>query len=350
MKNLTAIVLVSISLFSCKQEKTKTVVNPETGKTETVVIPENAENMDTVPKADYAIKDSAGVYTQKFNLEKGQTYPFVSYQKNVTLMTDPSGKSLTGTQETTDEMSFKVNDMVNGIYDITINLSAKRIASSSNGQTKVVDTKLSAPAAAELKSVWSINKAMTGTTLNMKMDSEGKIISITGFEPIYKKVEAAVASSIKDPKQKAQFSAGLKQSFNEKSISEQFSKNLLLLPKNGVKIGQSWTKSENLSPDGKLKLTTTYTLAKVENGVAEIRTKGGVPLKSDKMTQQGITQTMSIEGSQSGLLKYDAITGWILTGTENMTTMQKETVSDGKKSQSMTQKSTITASVNPSYK
>lgn len=350
MKKLTALALLSITLLSCKQEKTKTVVNPETGKTETVIIPENAEVLDTIAKANYAIKDSAGIYTQKFNLEKGKTYPFVSYQKNVTMVTDPSGKSLTGTQETTDEMSFKVNEITNGIYDIIINLEAKRIASSSNGQTKVVDTKLSAPASAELKSIWSINKAMTGTTLKMKMDSKGKIISISGFEPIYKKVEAAVASSLKDPKQRSQFSAGLKQSFNEKSISEQFSKNLLLLPAKGVKIGQSWTKSENLSPDGKLKLTTTYTLAKVENGIAEIRTKGGVPLKSDKMTQQGVTQTMSLQGSQKGVLKYDALSGWILTGTENMVTTQKETISDGSKTQSMTQKSTITASVNPSYK
>lgn len=350
MKKLTAFALLSIALVSCKKENTNTVINPETGKSETVVVPATDQAPGSVPESQYAIRDSAGVYTQSFNLEKGKTYPFVSYQKNVTTMTDPSGKSVSGTQETTDEMSFKVNDEKDGVYDITINLAAKRITSSANGQSRIVDTKLAAPATQELKSVYDINKAMTGTTLNMKMNKEGKIISITGFEPIYQRVQKAIGATLKDPAQKAQFSEGLKKSFNEKTISEQFSKNLLLLPKNGVKVGQSWTKSENLSPNGNLKLTTTYTLAKVENGIAEIRTKGGVPPKSEKMTREGITQSMTLQGTQTGVLKYDAVTGWILTGTENMTTTQKETVSDGKQSQSMTQKSIITASVNPSYK
>ena len=110
MKKFTAIALLAITLVACKKEtKTITKVDPETGKTITVEVPViNSDSLKVeTPQAEvFAIKDSLGVYKQTFKLEKGETYPLVTYQKDVQTMTAPDGKSQSGTSEMTDEMSF----------------------------------------------------------------------------------------------------------------------------------------------------------------------------------------------------------------------------------------------------
>ncbi|MCB4235496.1 DUF6263 family protein [Kaistella anthropi] len=232
--------------------------------------------------SNVAIKDSMGVYKQTFQLEKGKTYPLITYQKDVQTMTAPDGKTQSGTSETTDEMSFLVNNFENGIYDITINLLGKRNSQSANGKSIVVDTKLAEPKEEQLKMMWKVNKALVGNKLNLKMDQYGKVISITGFDPIYSKVKASVGSVIKDAKQKTAFANSFKESFNEKVLKDQFSKNLILIPAKGAKIGEKWSESENATPDGKIKLTTNYILKSVDNGVATIAVNGGIPKKATK--------------------------------------------------------------------
>lgn len=288
-----------------------------------------------------------GIYKQTFVLEKGKTYPLTTYQKDVQTMTAPDGKSQSGTSETTDEMSFLVNNFENGIYDITINLLGKRNSQSANGKSIVVDTKLAEPKEEQLKMMWKVNKALVGNKLNLKMDQNGKVISITGFDPIYSKVTASVGSVIKDAKQKTAFANSFKESFNEKVLKDQFSKNLILIPAKGAKIGDKWSESENATPDGKIKLTTNYILKSVDNGVATIAVNGGIPKKSDKKTQQGVTRSMSSELSQNGIITLDQNTGWIKNQTISVKTTQTETLSDGKQSQSMKSVSNSTVVVNP---
>ena len=352
MKKFTAIALLAITLVACKKEtKTVTKVDPETGKTITVEVPvTNSDSLKVeTPQAEvFAIKDSLGVYKQTFKLEKGETYPLVTYQKDVQTMTAPDGKSQSGTSEMTDEMSFTVNDLKDGIYDITINLTGKRNSQSANGKTVAIDTKQAEPKDEQLKMMWKVNKALVGNKLNLKMNESGKVLSITGFDTIYNKIAASVGPAIKDAKEKAGFVNSFKQSFNEKMLKDQFTKNLLLIPAKGAKIGDKWSQSENATPDGKIKLTTTYTLKSVDDGIAKIAVSGGIPKKSDKQTKEGVTRSMSSELSQNGTITLDQKTGWVKNQNIAVKTTQTETLSDGKQSQTMKSVSNSTVVVNPS--
>jgi hypothetical protein len=348
MKNIAVIALISIALVSCKKETTKiTKVDPKTGKTITVEVP-----TDSITKVaeNAAIKDSAGVYKQTFKLEKGKTYPLTTYQRDVKTMSDPQGKTITGTSEATDEMSFTVNDIKNNIYDITLNLIAKRNSQTSQGKTIVVDTKQAIPKEDDLKMIWNINRALTSNKLNMKMDLKGNVISITGFEPVYTKVSTAVGTLVKDANQKASVVASLKESFNEKVLKDQFTKNLTIIPKKGAKVGEKWTNTENADPNGKIKVTSNYILKSVGNGVAEIGVTGGIPKKTDKQAQGPMTHSISTELVQNGTIKFDENTGWITNQNITVKTTQEETISDGKQSQSMKSVSNSSVMVNPSAK
>ena len=129
-------------------------------------------------------------------------------------------------------------------------------------------------------------------------------------------------------------------------LKEEFSAGINILPKKGVKLGESWTISENIDPEGKVKSNITYTLNKIENGVAEVSVTGNIPAKSNKQTQNGITMTMSVEGSQNGTLKIDENSGWVLSSKMNIKTTNKQTMTDGKRTETMTAVSESTVSVN----
>jgi hypothetical protein len=352
MKNILAIAFISLALYSCKKDtKTITKTDPKTGKTITVEVPiKDSTSTETTIAKNFAIKDSLGIFKHSFNLEKGKTYPLVTYQRDLQEITDPTGKKVSGISEATDEMSFTINDFKNNVYDITINLLSKRNSQTANGKTTVVDTKQAMPQEDQLKMMWTINKALTGNKLNMKMDNAGKVLSITGFEPVYKRVSTATSSIIKDAKQRQGFLINFKQNFDEKVLKNQFSKNLSIMPAKGVKIGEKWSVSENASQDGAVKLITNYTLKNVDNGVAEISVNGGIPLKSDEKKQDGVTHTMSTQLSQIGTIKLDRNSGWVKNQNISVKTNQKEGISDGKKSQVMTSVSTSSVMINPSSK
>ena len=349
MKKITAIAILSIALISCNKEtKTVTKFDPKTGKTITVEVP--VTDSTTVKKelAEIsAIKDSAGIYKQTFKLVKGQTYPLVTLQKDAQTVTAPDGKTQNGTSQNKDEMSFTVNNFENGIYDISINLLGKRNEQTANGKTIAIDSKLAEPKEDQLKMMWKMNKALVGNKLNMKMTDNGKVLSVTGFEPIYSKVSSTIGTVIKDPKQKDAFVKNFKESFNEKVLKDQFSKNLTLIPTKGVKIGEKWTETENATPDGRVKISTTYTLKSVGNGNAVISVAGGIPRKSEKKSQEGITRNVSSELSQNGTITLDANTGWIKNQNISVKTMQSETLSDGKQSQTMKSVSNSSVMINP---
>ncbi|WP_144282167.1 DUF6263 family protein [Chryseobacterium echinoideorum] len=348
MKKIFALAIISLAVVSCKKETaTITKVDPKTGKTITVEVP--ADSVKEV-KADAAIKDSAGIFKQTFKLEKGKTYPLTTYQRDTKTMTDPEGKSMSGSSESTDEMSFTVNDIKGNVYDMTINLISKRNSQSAQGKTIVVDTNQPIPKDDNLKMIWNVNKALTGNKLNMKMDTSGKVISITGFDAVYTKISDALKNIVKDANQRASVVASLKETFNEKVLKDQFEKNLSVIPKKGVKIGEKWTTSESADEAGKIKVTSNYALKSVGNGVAEISITGGIPKKTEKQSQNGINHSMSSELQQNGTIKFDQNTGWIQNQNISVKTTQVETISDGKESKSMKSVSNSSVMVNPSSK
>ncbi|WP_312768066.1 DUF6263 family protein [Epilithonimonas sp.] len=347
MKKITALALIAITLTACKKEtKTVTRVDPKTGKTETVTIEVSPEEA-AKPKA---IADSSGIYKQKFILEKGITYPLVSYQREIQQLTSPDGKTVSGTSETTDEMSITVNDFKDNIYDLTLNMVGKRMSTTANGKTVAIDTKKEAPKEENLRMDYIVSKGLAGNKLNVKMDVYGNIKSITGFEAVQNNLRKSIAGTVKDTKQQDAFVESFKAGFNEEMMKEQLSKNLKLIPSKGAKIGEKWTTSEDIDPSGKLKQTLTFTLVKVEDGKAEISVTGVIPTKSDKQSQNGMTHSMTMGGSESGKIIIDENTGWLLNQNLSVKTNQKETLSDGKQTQSMTKNSTTSIIINPSYK
>lgn len=348
MKNIY-IALAITALFSCnKENKTAEKTDSKTGKNTTVE--SSTPSSDTTLQENVqtlAISDSLGIYRQKLHLEIGKVYPFTTHQKDISTTKMPDGKSQSITRESTDVIEFKPVQLQNGVYDIDIHFVSKKTSQNGMGMSQTVDTKTPAPKDEGLKNRWSIDKAMTGNILKMKMKENGEIISIKGFEEVYKKIQNTIASLTKEKEQQKAVSEQIKASFNEKVIREQFAKNIFVFPKKGVKIGGTWSHSENASADGKIKLTSNYTLKKVEGNIAEITVSGGIPKQSNKATQQGITQTVSSELSQNGSYQFDTQSGWLKHQKVTVKISDSQSFSDGNKTESMSNTTVTTVTVNP---
>lgn len=340
IKKILTIAVLGVVLVSCNGKKEANKENNTANKENSV----SEKGGDS--KLPAAISDSMGVYKIKFRLEKGKTYPFVSNQKDVMSMKDPSGQAIEESQEVTDKYSFLINDFSNGVYDITVKLDDKVNKIKTGGKDYLIDIKSAEPKEDMLKAMWNVNKALVGNTLNVKMKETGEIVSVSGFETIYRNVEKRVQELTKDAKKTVAFIQGFKQGFGEKSFKAQLEKNLNVLPKKGVKLGEKWTETENLSPDGKLKHTTSYTLTKVDRAEAQITIEGGIPKTSKSQKEANFTQSLTIDGTQKGAVVLDATSGWIKNSKQEVKTTQTQTITDGKRTQSQTQTSTSVLSIN----
>ncbi len=344
-----ALVLSSVlSITSCKKD-TKTVqrVDPKSGKVTNVEVPIGTENSTSTTVAKPAIVDSAGVFYQSFKLTPGKKYPFTTVQKETKTMTGPDGKSQSISVESVDEMDFEVKSFQNGIYDIQVNLLAKKTSQTANGKTEAVDTKESAPTEKQKKAIYTMNKALVGNSLSLKMKETGDILSITGFESIQGKINSALGQITKNAQEKKMMTEGLKQSFNANVLKEQISKNLKLFPKKGLKIGEKLEKVENLNQDGSMKITTQYRLMGVDNGIAKFSISGGMPKVSKSQTKAPLTQTISAEITQSGEITYDTQTGWLKNQNIKVVSKESQSITDGKQTQSAKSVSSNVIIVNP---
>lgn len=345
MKKLATLALVALTLAACKKDPKTEGKTSETIKTENPA--KSADTPEQQAQPIQAITDSAGVYTLKYKLEKGKTYPFVMIQKNNESV-DLGGKKQSQSNSVTDNISFTVTNYADGVYtfDVLFN-SKKQVGTTPDGKSITLDTQGAEPKEEQLKALWKVNKAMMGHKVQLKMKDNGEILNITGFDPIYKAVTKAINTTVKDEKTRKGLLEGFKNSFNEEVLKSQFQMNLNFFPSKGLKVGESYTETENLDPEGKLKSKTTFTLAKIDDQYAHFSVKGNIPKKSNKETKNGITSTVSISGSQTGSIKLNTKTGWMDNAKVTIKSTQSQTLSKGEQSQTATHTSVATTTINP---
>ncbi len=79
-----------------------------------------------------------------------------------------------------------------------------------------------------------------GKEFTMKVDEEGKVLEVSGFEQI---VNGMVDSLEVAEDIRMQMRASLKDQFNEQNIKDQFAQVFTIFPNKEVKVGDSWEKS-----------------------------------------------------------------------------------------------------------
>lgn len=351
MKKSLIILSAFVVLTSCKKENEKVVGTNENGQE--LIINENGdtialstENVKEIPNEEAALqKAEDGTYTFRYNLKKGETYPFsLRINMDQTLSDGTQSEKLTSSRTT--DVSYFVEDVVDNKFKLKATFkSFTEDFTSPQGEKMSYNTSSAQPADKDIAQSWKIYKAITGETFQMEVDNKGKVLNVTGLDKVTSSVQSKLKNDFTAEEQKM-IGELLKGTLNKESIKMQFEETLNIFPDKSMKIGENWEDSQNIS-EGPIKGTNkvTRTFKSIDGNIATI-TVSGVQNVSGKETQQGVTMSMSNNATLTGSIDLDLASGWIKKVNLTKSETVKQTMEGQGQKQTMTQTSTTKTSVN----
>lgn len=342
--------------FSCKEKSENVVGTNENG--EKLVINENGDTVvlagnDSVQNAEDKLitnnsalhKNEDESYTFRYNLKKGETYPFL-LKINQNQSMSAAGQSMNLSSSRTVDFDYFVEEAAGNKFKLKATFKGfSESFKSPTGETLSYNTASAKPSDKDVAQSWTIYKAITGQSFTMDVDNKGKVLSVNGLEKIVSNALAKLKNDFTTEEQN-QIRDLLKVSLSSESIKSQFEESLNIFPDKDLKIGEKWDDTQNIS-EGPVKgqNKVTRTLKEIKDGKAKI-TVDGIQDVSGNDTQNGISAVMKNHATLNGYVDLDMETGWI----KKVSITKKETINttyqqgDQKQTESGTQ--TIITTVN----
>lgn len=352
MKKSLIILSVLAVMTACKNENKTTGTN-ENGEN---LIENNAnlnteENLDSDTNSTSETQETALVqnsdesYTFRYNLKKGETYPFLLKTKQEQSVAS-GGQNLSMTSERTVGFDYFVEDVVNNNFKIKATFKGfSEKFKAPTGETLSYDTNSAKPTDQDVAQSWTIYKAIIGESFQMEVDNKGKVISVNGLDKVVGNVQGKLKNDF-NAEEQTMIRELLNASLSNEAIKSQFEETLNIFPDKNLTIGEEWSDTQNIS-EGPIKGTNkvTRTFKDVKDGKATIAVNGTQSVSGSE-TQQGLTISMKNNATLNGHIDLDLETGWIkkvnITKKENSTT----TYQQGEQKQTETGSSTTITTVN----
>ena len=142
---------------------------------------------------------------------------------------------------------------------------------------------------------------IVGKSFSIKVDEEGNVQSVHGFEEIIKDIINAAGVN---EDMKLQMRMSLQDQFNEQELRDQFAPFFMIFPNKVVKPGDSWQKDYRKGGKIPANFSTTYTVRKIDNDQLTLDTKAIITSAGEKM---------EVKGEQTGTLLVDSKTGMVVS-------------------------------------
>ena len=349
-KSLIALAAFAL-IASCKNESKNVVGTNENGDQLTVnengdtVVVDNEEVAVVAPEEASLQKAEDGSYTFRYNLKKGETYPF-SLKVNATQSISDGTQSEKASNSRTTAVDYLVEDVTDNKFKLKATFkSFSEEFTSPQGEKLSYNTNSGKPADADVAKSWSIYKAITGESFQMEVDNKGKVLNVSGLDKVSTSVQSKLKKDFNADEQKM-IADLLKGTLNSEFIKMQFEETLNIFPDKSMKIGEEWEDSQNIS-EGPIKGTNkvTRTFKSIDGNTATI-TVNGVQNVNGKETQQDITMSLSNNATLTGSIDLDLTSGWIKKVNLTKSETVKQTMEGQGQKQTMTQTSTTKTTVN----
>jgi len=234
----------------------------------------------------------------KFNLEKGKQYDYeITWDMDQKMLDKESKINLLAgySFEVTDEKD-KIKTL-RGVYnnfrlymkimDMEMEIDTDKPVDNVSGEDPMILTK-------------KLFSGIKGKAFMMKVDEEGNVLSVSGFDEI---IKGMVDSAEVSEDMKLQMEVSLKDQFNEQELKNQFAQVFMIFPNEIVKVGDSWKKEYRMGGKMPAAFSTTYTVKKMENEQVTL----------DANTIIGSAGgEMEVKGTQTGTLLVNSKTGLVV--------------------------------------
>ena len=138
-----------------------------------------------------------------------------------------------------------------------------------------------------------------GKTFTMKVDEEGNVLSVSGFDEI---INSMLDSAGVNEDMKLQMKVSLGDQFNEQELKNQFAQVFMIFPNKSVKPGDSWKKDYRMGGKMPANFSTTYTVKKIEAEQVTLDAKTIIGSAGGEM---------EVTGTQTGTLLVDSRNGLV---------------------------------------
>lgn len=259
-------------------------------------------------EACQSAKSSTATKMLKFDLEKGKGY---DYEMSMNVDQEIMGQQIK--MDMTTYYSMDVNGDDGGVKTIVSSFERFKLKSSLAGLDIDVDTDTPATgdsADTKRNPFAAVNKifgAIKGQQFTLKVNPEGKIIEMTGFEGIAKKM----ADSLElDEEDRAEMMKDFNGQFNSDEIRQNLERFWYIFPNKEVKVGDSWDKSTDLKGKMPASYKSTYKVTGIEGDMVTLDELTKIESKEGEM--------ISLSGEIKGTVVVDSRSGLVVTADQDM--------------------------------
>lgn len=156
--------------------------------------------------------------------------------------------------------------------------------------------------------------ALVGQGFVIKWAPDGQVKDVEGLDSMLRNVMRKI--DVPSPQLRPIVEKQLKEQFGEKAMKENMQAASAIFPDRPVAIGDSWQRSFIVTKGFPVIVDSTWTLKELKDGVAIIDAVSTIkPNPEAKPVEMGAMKlSMRFSGKQSGTMKVDRATGFVLSG------------------------------------
>ncbi|HMK27429.1 MAG TPA: DUF6263 family protein [Chitinophagaceae bacterium] len=237
----------------------------------------------------------------KFNFEKGKGYDYEMISN-----TDKESNGKTTQIDLSAYYSMDVTDDDGQVKTINTAIDRFRLKMEIGGLFLDIDTDKPLPNLGKsvggkdpMKLLNSIFGAIKGQKFIMKVDAEGKIKELAGFENM---TNAIVDSLSLDEKQSQEMKQRFSQQFNSEKTKSQLERVFYIFPNREVKVGDSWQKNSVVKGEIGGNYTSTYKVTDIEGDIVTLTERTQVEPGEGNEKISGLIKGTIVVDSRLGLV------------------------------------------------
>lgn len=253
-------------------------------------------------------KTSTATKMLKFNLEKGKGY---DYELTTNMDQEIMGQPMK--MDMVMYYSMDVSGEDEGAKTIIASFERFKMKTEVAGFNLDVDTDKPLPAESgdsnddPFKAINKVFSAVKGQKFTMKVNAEGKITDVQGFETM----AASIADSLSlDTEEREKLMKEFKGLFNAEEIKQGLERYWYIFPNKEVKVGDSWDKTTEMGGNMPGTYKSTYTVTDIEGDM--------ITLEESTKIQAKEGETMSITGTVTGTIVVDSRSGLVVKADQDM--------------------------------
>jgi Family of unknown function (DUF6263) len=246
-------------------------------------------------------KSSTATKLLKFNFEKGKGY---DYEMNSNIDQEIMGQPMQ--MDMSAYYSMEVMDDDGTIKTITTSIDRFKMKMGVAGINLDIDTDKPLPSLGEtedgkdpMKILNAVFGAIKGQKFSMKVDAEGKVHEVSGFENMAKSI---VDSMGLDEQASREMIVGFNDQFNGDKMKEQFERSWYIFPNKSVKVGDSWQKKSRVTGQMGGDYTSNYKVTAIEGDMVTLVENTKVESAEEGMNIKGTIKGEIVVDSRLGLV------------------------------------------------